>query len=81
MIQELDLRKNYTRYNGIVAIQQAARKDDLETFVHLWDECHEEVEKDQVIDKPAWISNYIHFKVWDEIPYPFLNFNGCTVEV
>ena len=20
-------------------------------------------------------------KVWDEIIYPFLNFNGCTVEV
>ena len=21
------------------------------------------------------ISNYIHYKVWDEITYPFLNFN------
>ena len=30
---------------------------------------------------PAWISNYIHFNVWDEITYQFLNFNGCTVEV
>ena len=30
---------------------------------------------------PAWISNYIHYKVWDEITYPFLNFNGCTIEV
>ena len=30
---------------------------------------------------PAWISNYIHHKVWDEITYPFLNFNGATVEV
>ena len=29
----------------------------------------------------AWISNYIHYKVWDEITYPFLNFNGCTIEV
>ena len=28
---------------------------------------------------PAWISNYIHYKVWDEIIYPFLNFNGATV--
>ena len=26
----------------------------------------------------AWISNYIHYKLWDEITYPFLNFNGCT---
>ena len=31
--------------------------------------------------KPSWISNYIHYKVWDEITYPFLNFNGATVEV
>ena len=30
---------------------------------------------------PAWISNYIHHKVWDEITYPFPNFNGATVEV
>ena len=29
----------------------------------------------------TWISNYIHYKVWDEITYPFLNFNGTTVEV
>ena len=28
-----------------------------------------------------WISNYIHYNVWDEIIYPFLNFNGATVEV
>ena len=27
------------------------------------------------------ISNYIHYKMWDEITYPFLNFNGATVEV
>ena len=30
---------------------------------------------------PAWISNYIHLKMWDEVTYSFLNFNGCTVEV
>ena len=24
---------------------------------------------------PAWISNCFHYKVWDEITYPFLNFN------
>ena len=27
----------------------------------------------------AWISNYIHYNVWDEITYPFLNFNGATI--
>ena len=30
---------------------------------------------------PAWISKYILGKVWDEITYPFLNFNGATVDV
>ena len=25
---------------------------------------------------PAWISNYIQFKVWDEITSPFPNFSG-----
>ena len=28
-----------------------------------------------------WISNYVHYKVWDETTYAFPNFNGCTVEV
>ena len=28
-----------------------------------------------------WISNLIHYKVWDEITNPFPNFNGATVEV
>ena len=30
---------------------------------------------------PARISNYMPGKVWDGITYPFLNLNGCTVEV
>ena len=30
---------------------------------------------------PAWVSNHIHFKVWDEIIYLFPNFNGAIVEV
>ena len=25
------------------------------------------------------MSNYIHYKVWDDITYPFLNFNGTTI--
>ena len=28
---------------------------------------------------PAWISNHMPSKVWDEITYPFLNFNCCTM--
>ena len=30
---------------------------------------------------PAWISKSISYKVWDEITYPFTNFNGATIEV
>ena len=30
---------------------------------------------------PARIVNYDHYKVWDEITYPFPNFNGCTIDV
>ena len=30
---------------------------------------------------PAWITNHTLSKVWDGITYPFINFNGCTVEV
>ena len=29
----------------------------------------------------SWIGNYINYNVWDEITYPFPNFNGCTVDV
>ena len=28
----------------------------------------------------AWISKNTHYNVWFEINYPFLNFNGATVE-
>ena len=30
---------------------------------------------------PACISDFTHYELWDEITYPFLNFNGCTVEI
>ena len=30
---------------------------------------------------PAWIIDYIHYKGWDGFTYPFLIFNGVTVEV
>ena len=30
---------------------------------------------------PAWINNYVHYKVWDGITCPFPNFHGCTMEV
>ena len=30
---------------------------------------------------PNMINNYIHYKVWDEIIYPFQNFKDTTSEV
>ena len=30
---------------------------------------------------PAWISNHMTSEMWNEITYPFPNFNRCTVEV
>ena len=27
---------------------------------------------------PGWIGDHMCSKVWDEITYGFLNFNGCT---
>ena len=29
----------------------------------------------------VWISNYLHYNIWDEITYSFLNFNGATVNL
>ena len=29
----------------------------------------------------AWIGNYTHYKVWDEITYPFPDINDATAEV
>ena len=34
-----------------------------------------------IVVSPPWISNCIHYEVLDEITYPFLNFNGASVEV
>ena len=30
---------------------------------------------------PSWLTNHMSSKVWDEITYPFLNFNSAIVEV
>ena len=29
----------------------------------------------------TWISNFIHYKMWDEITHTFPNFNGCAIDV
>ena len=30
---------------------------------------------------PAWISNHMPSWTWNEITYPFFNFNGAAVEI
>ena len=30
---------------------------------------------------PAWMSNHMSSKAWDEITYPFPNINGCAIDV
>ena len=27
------------------------------------------------------LSNHMHYKVWDQITYPFTNSKGCTIKV
>ena len=29
----------------------------------------------------TWISNYIHYKVWNQISYPFPNLHAAAIEV
>ena len=46
-------------------------------MVNYWDTFHRHI----LTLISACISNYVHYNVWDEITYPFPNFNGGTVEV
>ena len=55
------------------------------SFISEWlpDHSKHEVEKAyfhplySVTKHPVLLSYYTHFKMWDEITYPFPNFNGC----
>ena len=66
----------------VMLIDWSAQSSDMNPIAHTWDQRGVWIRD---LDDPTctvqWISNYIHYKVWDEITYPFLNFNGCTVEV
>ena len=59
--------------------------DDDKVFILSRTNCN--VEDETIAVKQPWrirmniSSNYIHYKVWHEIIYPFLNFNGAIVEV
>ena len=49
--------------------------------MHYTDHMHGIITNHVITLIQAWISNYIHYKVWDVFIYPFPNFNGATVEV
>ena len=44
---------------------------------HTWDTFYEH----GLTLVSAWIGNHMPSKVWGEITYPFLNFNGAAIEV
>ena len=53
------------------AVTSYKADDELKLYVYLVD----------LLNALSYTSNHTPSKVWDEIIYPFLNFNGCTVEV
>ena len=51
------------------------------TLKPCWDCCRCGAVYLKNYDWPAWRSNCIHYKMWDDITYSFPNFNSTTVEV
>ena len=52
---------------------------DMECWVCLESAIQGPVYCDGLPIIPAWISNHMSKIFWDEITYPFPNFNGCTI--
>ena len=50
-------------------------------FIHWPVSCRDPIYQHGSTLITAWISNHTPCKVWDEITYPFPNFNGATIEV
>ena len=61
----------------VTIYKHIATKQLREHFNHTWDP----FSWHGLTLIPAWISNYMPRKVWDEIIYLLRNFNGATVEV
>ena len=79
-------RKNlwlFAKYISAYVISQKLKWLEKQSYVHIrfFLELLVEFAWTHLTLIPAWIGDYILSKVWDEITYPFLNFNGCTVEV
>ena len=52
-------------------------KNYISAIFNTWDPFYQHL----LTEIPAWISDHMPNKVWDEITYLFRNFNGATVEV
>ena len=53
-------------------------------IIHNWDhETHWRlcIYQNRLSLNPAWLRNYSHYKAWDDITYPFTNFDGAAIEV
>ena len=71
------LESTSIRYRSdIFASDRYPNDIDPRTFA-IWDLFY----KHGLTSIPEWISNPIHYEMWDEITYPFLKFNEATVEV
>ena len=68
----------YWRIYASLGPNELKRSSNAETMSTSWR--HHVASKSTILHH-KWISNYIHYKMWDGITYPFTNFNGCAVGV
>ena len=69
-------------FRCLLKIDLRLRQNDLVLSAPLWPRIMSTISLwMRIMQIPAWISNHMPSKVWDEIINPFPNFNGCTVEV
>ena len=73
----VSILNTYVLYTNITVILPPLLRSVEQRFITTWPPFYYH----GLTSIPVWISNYIHYNVWDEIIYPFLNFNGETVEV
>ena len=54
-----------------------ATRDALWKYMNIWNPfyCH------WLMLILTWISNHVHYKLWDKITYPIPNFNGAAIEI
>ena len=67
----------YTGYVESIRLRASNPKLEFHALTTFWDYFH----LDGVTLIPVRICNYIHYKVYDDIIYPFPNFNCAAVEV